>query len=449
MYTKIYNPLDNKYYSIYSKKGQFIIKKYVSQIGGVKNKCKKYGKKKDPKCDDQAECNWVKTKGCLENSSRTITVKKPKKNCKKYGKKKDPKCGDQVECNWVKTKGCRDKLKANSSKKIIKVKKKAIIRKSPKKQPVMIGRDDVGRRVLHDKVAMLRVGWFRNKMKRPITGEILDKFLASSSYHKIIMSNLRELMDDEIILGRRSRVATLPYMNPSICNSFKKTKDPKCDDQELCEWGDKGKWQGVGCKISKEKLAKRNETLPWYEGWRDDTTDVLTKAYNRSYYTSMDEDIIPPWQKNYNAARWKRNKGYDVWNWGHLLYNNKISGVSVEFKSGKKSSINTHKKLYKDLESYVRSSGQNYYYNKTDLVEELKTRVKDGLSNSGFDEINYEPIPFRFAKTEKGKPFASASNPDHLDAWIKYKQASNPKGPVYLIAWGSRKALPIKEEYTQ
>ena len=417
MYTKIYNPVDNKYYSIYSKKGQFIIKKYASQIGGVKKNCKKFRKTKDPKCDDQAECNWVKTKGC------------------------------------------KDKLKTHSSKKIIKVKKKA-----PKKQSVMIGRDDVGRRVLHDEVAMLRVGLFRNKMKRPITHEIIDKFLASASYHKIIVEYLRELMDrrrplrsrygrlyapshqwhtHDIFLGSRPYYATPPYINPSICDSFKKTKDPKCDDQELCEW------KGVGCKISKEKLAKRNETLPWYEGWRDDTTDVLTKAYNRSYYTSMDEDIIPQWQRIWNAARWKRNKGYDVWNWGHLLYNNKISGVSVEFKSGNKSSINTSRKLDRDLESYVRSSGQNYYYNKTDLAEKLKARVRDGLSNSGFDEIKCEPIPFRFAKTPKGKPFVSASNSDHLDAWVKYKQASNPKGPVYLIAWGSRKASPIIEEYIQ
>ena len=211
----------------------------------------------------------------------------------------------------------------------------------------MIGRDDVGRRVLHDKVAMLRVGWFRNKMKRPITGEILDKFLASSSYHKIIMSNLREIMDSEVILGSRPGFAKLPYMNPSICNSFKKTKDPKCDDQELCEWGLVSVYYGHGCAISEKKLAKRNETLPWYEGWRDDTTDVLTKAYNRSYYTSMDEDIIPPWQKNYNAARWKRNKGYDVWNWGHLLYNNKISGVSVNLNLVKKAALTLIKSYIK------------------------------------------------------------------------------------------------------
>ena len=63
MYTKIYNPLDNKYYSIYSKKGQFIIKKYVSQIGGVKNKCKKYGKKKTLNVTIKQNATGLKLKG--------------------------------------------------------------------------------------------------------------------------------------------------------------------------------------------------------------------------------------------------------------------------------------------------------------------------------------------------------------------------------------------------
>ena len=400
MYTSIYNPETKKNYSIRSPQGIETLRNFM-MIGGAKNPCIRLKKNKDPKCTDHKECKWVKILGC---KNKQTPIKKQKK---------------------------------------IKIVKKKIV----KKKEIMIHRDDVGRQVLHDEVAMLMVKQFRHKLKLKITDEILDKFIDSDTYHKFIMEYLRELMDNEIILGSRPDFATRPYINPSICNSFKKTKDPKCDDQELCEWGDKGKWQGVGCKISKEKFAKRNQTLPWYEGWRDDTTDVLTTAYNRSYYTSMDKDIIPPWQKNYNAARWKRNKGYDVWNWGHLLYNNKISGLSAEFKSGKKSTQNTYKKLYKDLEKYVRrTAATTTYLNKRELITTLQKMVKDGLEINGFTEVKYEAIPFKFAETPKGKPFADSKKIDHLDAWVKYKSA---ECKLSLIVWGSRKASPIKEEYIQ
>jgi len=405
MYNSIYNPETNKNYNIRSPEGIKTLRNFM--IGGAKNPCNKLKKTKDPKCTDQKECKWVKKLGCKNKQTLGPTKKQQK------------------------------------------------IKLIKKKKPLLIDRDDVGRQVLHDEVAMLLIKKFRHKQKFKITDEILDKFINSETYHKIIAEYLRELMDGEIILGRRPDFAS-PYINPSICNSFKKTKDPKCDDQELCEWGDKGKWLGVGCKISEQKLAKRNETLPWYEGWRDDTTDVLTKAYNRSYYTSMDEDIIPPWQKNYNASRWKRNKDYDVWNWGHCLYNNKISGVSVEFKSGKKNTKNTYKKLYKDLEKYIRRSihtriawqmaHSTTYLNKRDLAAVLKKLVKDGLRITGPYQVKYEPIPFRFAQTPKGIPFADSKKIDHLDAWVKYKAH---ECPLSLIVWGSRKESPIKEEYIQ
>ena len=86
------------------------------------------------------------------------------------------------------------------------------------------------------------------------------------------------------------------------------------------------------------------------------------------------------------------------------------------------------------------------YFNKRDLVTTLRQLVKDGLKINGFTELKYEPIPFKFAETPKGKPFADSKKIDHLDAWVKYK-ASECK--LALIVWGSRKATPIQEEYIQ
>jgi len=401
MYSIIHDPVTKIKFTIKSKKGREILEKFILKGGGRK-------------------CGICHKEGHNRRTCKNPTTKKIKK--------------------------------------IKIVKKKQILAKKTKTKTknLMFHRDDVGHQVLHDEVAMLFVKQFRHKQKLKITDEILDKFINSETYHKIIAEYLRELMDDEIILGSRPNFAKPPYIKPSICSSYKKTKDPKCDEQELCDWGLVSVYYGAGCKISEKKLAKRNEALPWYEGWRDDTTDVLTKSYNRSYYTSMDENIIPPWQKNDNAARWKRNKGYDVWNWGHCLYNNKISGVSVEFKSGKKNTKNTYKKLYKDLEKYIRRSihtriawqmaHSTTYLNKRDLASVLKKLVTDGLRITGPYQVKYEPIPFKFAETPKGKPFADSGNIDHLDAWVKYKAH---ECPLSLIVWGSRKVSPIKEEYIQ
>ena len=117
----------------------------------------------------------------------------------------------------------------------------------------------------------------------------------------------------------------------------------------------------------------------------------------------------------------------------------------MEFKSGKKSTQNTYKKLYRDLEKYVRrTASTTTYFNKRDLATTLQKMIKDGLEINGFTEVKYEAIPFKFAETPKGKPFADSKKIDHLDAWVKYKTFDNY---IPIIVWGSRKSAPIKEEY--
>ena len=104
-------------------------------------------------------------------------------------------------------------------------------------------------------------------------------------------------------------------------------------------------------------------------------------------------------------------------------------------------------KSEKDLESYIRrTAAKTTYFNKRELATTLPKMVRDGLIKSGFTEAKYEPIPFKFAETPKGKPFADSGNIDHLDAWVKYKAN---ECQLALIVWGSRKASPIKEEYLQ
>ena len=92
------------------------------QKGG--NNCKKYKKTKEPKCQEQDGCKWVVRQGCLENEVNVPLAPKPKrvtktpaskpksskKNCNSYKKTKDPKCEEQEGCYWIKGKGCNERV---------------------------------------------------------------------------------------------------------------------------------------------------------------------------------------------------------------------------------------------------------------------------------------------------------------------------------------------------
>lgn len=411
MYSVIYDPVTQQKHPIHSKKGISLLKKYI-MIGGAKcSICEAKGVTK-------ATCP-LNPKSKNPNPEKHNSNKVKKIICKKYKKNKPPKCNDQSECEWEKKSGCKNKKK--SINKSVKKKSKALT---------------TGKAVLFDEVSMLNIRQFRHNMQLSITKDILDKFIGSKGYFNLFKKYLRKLLDSNVYLERPARFSK-PYIIDSICNGFKKTKEPKCDDQELCEWGNTGSYNGNGCKISADKLAKRNATFPWYLGWRDYTTDFLWS--DSSFATIMDNSVIEPEFKQ--GVRWKRNKNWDVWNWGHLLYKNKISGLSVQFKSGKKNTQNTYKKVLGDVEKYVRrKSKQTKYINKRDLINKLKDMVYEGLSP--FKGVNLEPIPFDFAKTKVGKSFAT--NNDNLETWIKYKTHNNN---IPIIVWGSRKTDPIKEEY--
>jgi len=92
------------------------------QKGG--NNCKKYKKTKEPKCQEQVGCKWVVRQGCHENEvdvplapePKRVTKTPPskpkssKKPCKSYKKTKDPKCEEQEGCYWIKGKGCNERV---------------------------------------------------------------------------------------------------------------------------------------------------------------------------------------------------------------------------------------------------------------------------------------------------------------------------------------------------
>lgn len=78
--------------------------------------CYSFGKKSDPKCEDQDHCKWVKgaKPGCQpKDAVGAPEASKKRRGCYSYGKKTDPKCNDQDHCQWVKgaKPGCQPRPK--------------------------------------------------------------------------------------------------------------------------------------------------------------------------------------------------------------------------------------------------------------------------------------------------------------------------------------------------
>ena len=131
------------------------------------NNCKKFKKNKNPKCDDQLNCEWIpkngdilghctqiknkkdilktknnkqdvqKTKNNKQDIPKTKKIYKLKKNnikCDSLKKNKEPKCSDQSHCEWIPKNGdilghCIEK---NNNDILLSIIKKLIILKDEK-----------------------------------------------------------------------------------------------------------------------------------------------------------------------------------------------------------------------------------------------------------------------------------------------------------------------------
>ena len=118
-YQYIEDPSNGRVLSIYSKKGQRVLKNYLNQSGG--NGCSSYRKTKNPKCDDHDNCEWVIRKGCQDKKhlKKKHHVKKHhnkkhqsydgSRKCSHYHKNKGKRCDDQPGCQWITSQGCLER----------------------------------------------------------------------------------------------------------------------------------------------------------------------------------------------------------------------------------------------------------------------------------------------------------------------------------------------------
>lgn len=257
MYSYIYHPKTNEKLLVTSKLGNNLINKYISQIGG--GVCKNFKKNKEPKCKNQKNCKWVKTKGCLE---KDIKDNKQDKNinCKILKKKSDPKCSSHESCIWVKTKGCLKKnITSHQVQKKIKIKptKKVLTFDSPPLTKslspislfpdILCGKGSRGRDVYDVK----KQGVLLAKI---YDGRPVDNWWASEKW-----DGYRAVWNGQSFKSRAGK-------NFDVPDWYKDIMPPNIPlDGEL--WLGRGAFESCGL-LRRKKPTKSSELLKWENSWK-------------------------------------------------------------------------------------------------------------------------------------------------------------------------------------
>ena len=83
---------------------------WTSAAAAVATNCSQFRKTTNPKCNDQANCNWVVGSGCRRRRAAAAPAPAaPVTNCSQFRKTMNPKCNDQSDCKWVVGSGCKNK----------------------------------------------------------------------------------------------------------------------------------------------------------------------------------------------------------------------------------------------------------------------------------------------------------------------------------------------------
>jgi len=175
-------------------------------------------------------------------------------SCASYRKNRDPKCNDQKDCEWVKKKGCKSRKLAPKKSRKAPSKKGGVYRALTKEEchakKHYQWKKINGKYACQYKCPVLPV----KKVYNEATNRCIK--IGGAAYKK-------QLLADPAKLIQRSR-AGVPVKNDVKppdnhvvkCKGLKKTKAPKCNDQPNCEWIKKKGCQtkaDAGAPVSKSK----------------------------------------------------------------------------------------------------------------------------------------------------------------------------------------------------
>lgn len=147
-------------------------------------------------------------------------------DCKKLRKTKSPKCTDQKGCEWVAKKGC---VKRSGKKPAKKKPKEPKVAKKEWEQLLLTG----------DKKAAYEAWYYETNQKHTFTVNYVNPIVWNDpEMWKLALKLLSAKEKKELYKikkGIQKKKPKVPSRSKG-CKQYKKTKDPKCNDQKGCEW---------------------------------------------------------------------------------------------------------------------------------------------------------------------------------------------------------------------
>ena len=232
----IVNPETGRKVSIYGKTGQRVLNNYIQNGGAMRS-------------GSRIPSDQYQVGGAVRSGSRipASQYQVGGGTCKKFRKTKDPKCNEQPGCNWEVGKGCQGDLMAEE------------VMPTVEEHGLTSAQKKLGARYVSEINEMWKaireagITLYGNEffyMEDPDHWRYPPAvLLAENDAHSFSMleSNYNDTIGDfnraKADLKKAAKSEEKPKPKKSSgCNQYRKTKDPKCNDQEGCYWE-----TGKGC----------------------------------------------------------------------------------------------------------------------------------------------------------------------------------------------------------
>ena len=244
----IVNPETGRKVSIYGKTGQRVLNNYMHSGGAMRSGSRipadQYQVGGAMRSGSRIPAAQYQVGGAMRSGSRIPAAQYQVGGgtCKKFRKTKDPKCDEQPGCHWEVGKGCQDDDEEGHYDDSLT----AAQRREGQKAVSDINK--MWKSI--KKISMELYGTEVYYMEDPDHWRVPPSILLQSNnvFDLNSLKKQRDLTKDDLSIAQadlkayKASIKKVTKTKSSGCRQYKKTKDPKCNDQPGCHWE-----TGKGC----------------------------------------------------------------------------------------------------------------------------------------------------------------------------------------------------------